>query len=759
MKTPIPPEGVNLREAVQADYLEIAGMVRAALEKRICTDPDKGCWVDMDALYPDNAVIQRDGKHFSYAYTIDAQNNVLLGDPIEVIETYVKAREAVACGTGVFVEAVDGQDSGKWLIRVIKAGLSRNGTFYGDAVLREAVSLFDGARVFIKSDIEHVKGGGKDVRGLVGGLGQTRFVEGAMPDTGEIQAVLTMIEADGDVAVKLREASARGLGGLFGFSIDADGKGKRETRGGKPVRVATAITKVNSVDLIVEPSAGGELIRMVEAFNPQEDNEMSLRTTMLEEIKAKNPAAHAKLGDSASDDEITAAYREAFAGKAPPVDVGAGSGDVAEQIRMVEARADMRASIAASNLPQPAKVRLLADFAGRERFVEADVTAAIAGEREYLAKFTESGHVSMGAAHDIRVEDRSIKMGDMLDAFFDPKHKDHRAVGSFREAYIEFTGDRMITGQLSHCDRTKLRESVGFREALDSTSWADALGDSITRRMQAIYEGQTDLQAWRRVATVGRVNDFRTQERFRVGGYGNLPAVAQGDPYVALTSPGDDKATYAATKRGGLETVTREMILADDVNAIRRIPTELALAAGNTLYEFVFDFFRTNPTIYDTKALYHVDHGNLFTAALDAAAFSAHRLAMIKQTRAGSAKRLGTTPAYVLVPFDLEEVAYNLFVRNTNLDPSFVQSLKPQVIPVAYWSDTSDWCTVADPMKLPVLEISFVNGQEQPELFVQDMPNVGSMFSNDKLTYKIRHEYGAGVLVDGEKGTTKAVVV
>jgi hypothetical protein len=38
------------------------------------------------------------------------------------------------------------------------------------------------------------------------------------------------------------------------------------------------------------------------------------------------------------------------------------------------------------------------------------------------------------------------------------------------------------------------------------------------------------------------------------------------------------------------------------------------------------------------------------------------------------------------------------------------------------------------------------------------MPNVGSLFTNDKITYKIRHIYGGNVLIDGEKGTTKAVV-
>jgi hypothetical protein len=349
----------------------------------------------------------------------------------------------------------------------------------------------------------------------------------------------------------------------------------------------------------------------------------------------------------------------------------------------------------------------------------------------------------------------------MLDAFFDPGHKHHGAVRSFRECYIEATGDRHLTGDVRSCDLPRLRESAGLqlREAVLSTSWANVLGDAISRRMLKVFAGETDLQAWRKVAAVVPVGDFRTQERLRVGGYGNLPAVAEAGPYTALVSPGDEKATYAVSKRGGIEEVTLEAITNDDVMAIRSIPDELGLAAANTLYEFVFDFFRTNPVIYDGTPLFDATRGNLFTGALDAAAFSAHRLAMVKQTRAGSGKRLGIKPRTLLVPFELEEAAYNMFVRDTNIDSDFVQSIRPEVIAIAYWSDGNDWCTVADPLKLPAVEVGFLNGKEEPELFVQDMPNAGSLFTNDKITYKVRHIYGGTVPVDGAKAATKAVVV
>ena len=772
-QTTIPAQGLvgheALREAAaQPDLRAVMDLVRAAIVTalNLANPSNQNKWFDVEAFYADRMVIELDGRCWSYPYTI-AGTAVTLADPQEVVETYAPIKEAADLR---LVEAAGTAAGVTWEADIIRAGLAKASKyFYSDALLRESAPLFDGARIFIKGDVEHLRGAGKDVRQLVGWVETPRFIEGAAnaPDTGRIVATVQLPGLPEETRTLFVEAAKAGRTGLVGLSIDVFGKSKREQRGGKPVLAATKFSKINSVDLIVEPGAGGGLVRLVEAADPnhQEDAEMALKERMLEAIKAKNPAKAATIDlATISDEELETAYREAVAAPAPaapPPKKGEGNFATLDDLRMIEARATARVKIAESTLPLAAKDKLRAGFETRERFTEADIDAAITGEREYLARFTESGHVRMGGlVGDISVEDRTVKMADMLDAFFDPAHKNHRDVGSFREAYIEFTGDRMITGRLADCDRSRMREAGGtnFREALDSTSWADALGNSITRRMQAVYLGETDLQAWRKVATLGRANDFRTQERFRVGGYGNLPTVAEGAAYAALTSPGDDKATYAATKRGGLETVTREMIMNDDVNTISRIPLELALAAGNTLYEFVFDFFSTNPTIYDGVALYHATHGNLFATALSAAQFSAHRLAMLKQTRAGSAKRLGVAPAFALVPFEQEETAFDLFHRDTNLDPTFVQSLKPQVIGVSYWTDANDWVTVASPTRLPVVEISFVNGQEEPELFVQDMPNVGSMFSNDKLTYKIRHEYGGAVLVDGEKGTTKAVV-
>nr|DAG08051.1 MAG TPA: Major capsid protein [Caudoviricetes sp.] len=600
-----------------------------------------------------------------------------------------------------FLEALETTEKGakRFKIRVISAGVSKNGNYYSPAALREAAPLFDGVRVLVRSDEDHIQGKGKDFRNLIGRLANPRFIE----STAEIQADFELIEPNGAIAVKLREAFDGGMTGLFGFSIDAAALAKPVRINGQTVREACKITQVKSVDLIVEPGANGGIIDFIEAVNEEGQTMREKETKEETNVQEAAPAITAQ--------------------------------EIDDKIRMVEARANAKATIAASSLPEMAKTRLKKHFETLADFKEADVETAIKDELDYLAKFTEANVKDLGAGRTAVTKDRLETVSERLDAFFDEGHKDHRQALSFKEAYVDLTGDAKVSGRIEN-----------FTEALTSTSFSNVLGDAITRRLVKEYNNKTQLDAWRKFASIVPVSDFREQKRVRMGGYGDLAAVSEAAAYADVTSPTDDVAKYSASKRGGLEKITLEMIKNDDVGAIRQIPVKLARAAKRTLSKFAFNLIVSNPTLGDSKTLFHADHGNLGSDALSAASFTARRLAMMKQKEAGSNEVLSIPPAYLLVPPELEETAYNLFVRNTNNDPQYVQTVKPEIIPIWYATDADDWYLAADPADITGIEIGFLDGNEEPELFVQDNPTSGSVFTNDQITYKIRHIYGGAVI-------------
>ena len=313
---------------------------------------------------------------------------------------------------------------------------------------------------------------------------------------------------------------------------------------------------------------------------------------------------------------------------------------------------------------------------------------------------------------------------------------------SIKEAYILVTGDTNITGRYKATPR--------MLASLETTNWANILANTLNRQLVKDYS-MLDLDTWRPFVDITSPKDFRPQTRVRYGGYGDLPVVAEGGAYLGVTSPTDETMNYTPTKKGGTEDVTLEMIKNDDVGAIVKIPTRMARGAAHTLHVFVFDFVKpsNSAVIYDGTALYTNTHVNYATTALAATPFEAARMRMMMQTDMSSGEQLGIKAGYICVPVALEKTAHDLtdlrygqYYKEIE-DWTHAQMVKTIVIP--YWTDATDWCMIADRTAGVGLEIGFLDGQEMPELLVSDIPNVGSWFTNDKITYKIRHIYGGGV--------------
>lgn len=572
---------------------------------------------------------------------------------------------------------------GRFAVRIAKAGQSRNGNFYPDRVLREAAPLFNGVRVFVKSDAEHLAAGGKDVRNLIGRIVNPSFKAGTAPDTGELSGEMELLDPSDAIGRKLLSAHERGMSDLFGLSIDAGGKVKPAPAG--KGRVVEAIDKVNSVDLIVEPSAGGAVFNLIEAL---EGGSMA----------TLKPA-------------------------------------------------DVSARVNKTKLPELARKRVVAMFDGQDEVDEARLIEAITFEADYLGALSDSGKVKgLGDLGTVEVTDaQEDKHVRMLEAVMDPGD---RSALSIRDAYIAITGDKALTGQVPRKAR--------LTEAHDSSQFPELLGGVIEKRVLSIYNQQTIFSLWRKLVNVVPASDFRQRKAVTIGGFGDLPKVTERGPYLELNDLTENPEAYQVEKRGGTADATLEMIVNDNTAMIQQIPQKLGIAAQRTVSKFVFDLLRTNPVLSDDMAAFHVDRGNLGSAALAKASLAAGRLAMKHQVERDSGERLGIPPRFLVVPDELEEAAYDLFKRGTENDLKFIERLALEVVPVWYWTDASDWLLTADPALMPSIEIGFLRGQQEPEIFIQDQPNMGSMFANDTITYKVRHIYG-GCIAD-PRGLYKSVV-
>lgn len=773
----------RIREAAEGGDLsldEIQSKVQKALDAKFPAGPDKpGVWARV--TYPDSVIYGQDGKFYQAPYTWDLDGNVVLGDPVEVRQEWepVSEMEGTILGpltdNGSILEAGAAPTGKKWGVLVIQEGMSKNRNRYGAKCLKEAAPLYEGAKIYMDHE-ETPRRFGRSTRDVAG------FLKNVVPvvlgggqeaaGAGRVALSATAVIVNPTVRDMLLEAYQEGNPDMFGLSHDVKAESIAAVGPDGPFYEVQRIESVSSVDFVTNPAAGGRLVRIVaSAVTPDTlERDGNMLKKLIEAIKASGNAELiaklAALGDSPNEDQVLAIHQEALAAKpapappAAPVREAAPAQPPAGAVQVTEAewnevRRDgvalfLQNTLGGVTLPDPVKDSI------RKRFMEAlaagqfpakdAITAAVKEQVDLFAALADKGFTMPGQGKISMGDGPAEKAKARLDAFFDPS----KPATSFREAYIEITGDTKITGRVQDAPRLK--------EALNTGSWTEILGDSITRRMVADYAAQP-LTNWRGVvAEVVPVSDFRTQRRMRFGGYGNLPTVGQGAPYTALTSPTDEEATYSPAKRGGTESVTMEMITNDDVGAVRRIPGKLARAAAQTLHEFVWDFLATNANIYDAVALAAVGHANLITTALTATNLAAARLLLKKQADMSNGKRIGLAGRYLIVPSDLEELAWTLTASGQKLpDSNLATTASPaarnflaqqgiQPITVDYWTDADNYWLTADPSQTPMIEIGFLSGREEPELFVQDTPNQGSLFSNDQITYKIRHTYGGGVL-------------
>jgi hypothetical protein len=783
----------------QRSFDDVRELVRKALQARAKAASGMSyAWVYISDLTGSQVVYASgDDDLFQCSYEVDAAGEVTLGDPTKVVRTYAPAPAGsagepagaelapVAESAGE-VEQHDqivgrvienlGTDAGgvrKFRVRVIAYGDSKNRRRYPESVLRVAAPMYEGAKCYDGHRDENELRT-STTRGLVGYYRDvTAESDGLYADLHLLPSATRSAEAL-DATLALQE---QGLEPLIGVSHDVYAMYKRITVNGRHMNEATAITRVNSADLVADPAAGGKATRMVAAGDEGGDPDSSTSGTEPAETLEEDTVPPKK-------EDILSALREASAeelaalglAKAEP----AKEAKDPEPVKEPEAPKEPARSVEADTLPKVSymgklMIRSKVEDAGLpvsvaesiaeslpERIRESDVDAAVASLKSAMAVI-ERANLTPKSTVTVTQESRDKKVA-ALDAFFDKRYSE--GYHSFKQAYVDFTGYQPKSWD-SDINRKIMRESIGdlydsgmrSEESLDSTSWAQVLGDSITRRMMAQY-GLPTLQSWRRiVSSIVPVNDFRTQHVGRVGGYGILPTVNEGAPYPALTSPPDEEATYALNKKGGTEDLTFEMIANDDVRAISNIPMKLGRAAAQTLYRFVWDFIRTNPaTTYDGVALFHASHGNVGAAALSESAMDAARVAMSEQTAYGnSTELLDLTPRILAVPPALESTGWKLVTSAVSVGgastdaeqsrtaPNMHQNMELIKIP-HFTADDNNWYAFASPDEVPTIEVGFYAGREDPELFTQADPNQGSMFNADKVTYKVRHMYSGTVL-------------
>lgn len=286
--------------------------------------------------------------------------------------------------------------------------------------------------------------------------------------------------------------------------------------------------------------------------------------------------------------------------------------------------------------------------------------------------------------------------------------------------------------------------SAGYHSSSD---FPLILENIVTKTMQRGYEEAP--RTWGPLAREVTVPDFKQVSRVHLGEAAQLEQVLEGGEYKH-GSMSERAEKYSIKKYGKMVSVTREMLINDDLAAFTRIPAKIGKKARDMESDQVWDLLKNNAQVMAEtgSTLFNAAHTNLNeggAGAISETTLAAMRTAMRLHQDLGGSSPLNLFPSWLFVPAGREVEAAKLLTSLISPDASsnvnvFGQmadfSLKMAVEP-RLDGGTNQWYVTADIGQTDMLEVARLAGEEQPMVESREGWNV------DGVEFKIRHQFVA----------------
>jgi hypothetical protein len=401
------------------------------------------------------------------------------------------------------------------------------------------------------------------------------------------------------------------------------------------------------------------------------------------------------------------------------------------------------------------EIRSIARIAGLDQaWIDGQIDSAADADTARRAAFealasrsaptirTEQVRVEMGESQDDPAL-RARQMGEALYARINPRHE--LSEPSRRYAYA--TPVDMAKELLSLRGESTMALSPAslVTRALHTTSdFPIILGNTVGRVLRDAY--QAAPSGIRRLGRQTSARDFRSVNKIMLG---EAPLLEK------LNEHGEIKAGTMAEAREAykIETwakkigITRQVLVNDDLGAFSDLARRMGQGAAETEARILVTLLEANsgngPTLSDTKALFHVDHGNKAAsgAVISDATLSAARLAL--RTQKGIDGRIiRVTPKNLLVPPALETVAEKWLAT---IAPATAADVNPfsgamSLVVEPRLSSATRWYVTADPGEIDGLEFAYLSGNEGPQVESR------SGWDVDGVEIRVILDFGAGFI-------------
>lgn len=348
---------------------------------------------------------------------------------------------------------------------------------------------------------------------------------------------------------------------------------------------------------------------------------------------------------------------------------------------------------------------LMADI-GR-RFAERDSSAPTHNR----VPATAGGNVTIARAMEDAVVHRMVPGAQLTEA-----GRNFRGMGMLRMAEELLSSSGINT-------RGMTPNEIAERALHTTSDFPALMSSAMNRRLRQAYEEhQPTYRRWARRAP--NAPNFKAVDVVQMSAMPDLLKVNEAGEFRYGTAS-DGKVSYALISYGRIIGQSRQLIINDDLNALDRAMTGFAAAGARLENRTVYSRLTANTAFTDGEKLFSAAHKNLGAASgIDATSLGAGRARMRKQ-KGLQGEDLNLAPSYLIVPTDLEQVAYQFtssqFVPALAGDVNeFRQggrtALEPIVEPVLDGDSTTAWYLLANSSQVDTVEYAYLEGAEGVQL-------------------------------------------
>ncbi len=289
-------------------------------------------------------------------------------------------------------------------------------------------------------------------------------------------------------------------------------------------------------------------------------------------------------------------------------------------------------------------------------------------------------------------------------------------------------------------------KALTHRSQQSTSDFPVLLENTLLRALLAAWETTPDT--WTRFCATGSVSDFRQHHRLRMGTFSSLDVVNEGGEFTNKQIDDARKESLQALTKGNLVMLTRQAIINDDLDAFSRVMTQLGRAAKLSIEVDVYALLAQNgglgPNMGDGNPMFDASHDNISASSvLTVAGIDGDRVVMASQRDESENDFLDLRPQAILLPVGLGGTARQVNQAQFDIDtdgglaPNIVLGLFNDIVDTPRITGTRRYL-FADPAIAPVIEVAFLDGQQEPFMESRQEWDV------DGTSWKVRMDYATG---------------